>query len=298
MISQCAARRCPAWQADAMGLGIDGGFARYHGRQEEQAPISLPDPSVSSMSRASGFCRPHASRPAPRLGQPFSSLACPTTRRSTRAQALAPQLACSLVLSLLPAVASRPIPPGSPEDRSRWTSGSSPRCCAAARRRGGRPQFVGRQHRDRVGERPGSLLERRPPAGCHSRAPTSANPGRLRRYAERRDGVLLDRLKKPATISVCSPGRCREFHHEFEVRLPERNQRSVALTGGWSTVFARRTVTGREPRRALPRGAAQRNLLARGRAGGQGLERESAGLLRSGRPWSRDRPEPGNQAGR
>ena len=65
------------------------------------------------------------------------------------------------------------------------------------------------------------------------------------RYAERRDGVLLDRLKRPATISVCRLGRCREFYHEFEVRLPERNQRTVALTGGWSTMFARRTVTGR-----------------------------------------------------
>jgi hypothetical protein len=65
------------------------------------------------------------------------------------------------------------------------------------------------------------------------------------RYAVRRDGVLLDRLKKPATISVCKFGRCREFYHEFEIRLPERNQRSVALTGGWSTMFARRTVTGR-----------------------------------------------------
>jgi hypothetical protein len=68
------------------------------------------------------------------------------------------------------------------------------------------------------------------------------------RYAERRDGMLLDRLKKPATISICKLGRCREFYHEFEVRLPERNQRTVALTGGWSTMFARRTVTG--PNRA------------------------------------------------
>jgi hypothetical protein len=57
--------------------------------------------------------------------------------------------------------------------------------------------------------------------------------------------VLLDRLKKPATISVCRRGRCREYYHEFEVRLPEPNRRTVALTGGWSTVFARRTVSGR-----------------------------------------------------
>jgi hypothetical protein len=65
------------------------------------------------------------------------------------------------------------------------------------------------------------------------------------RQAERRGGVLLDRLMRPAIISVCKLGRCREFYHEFEVRLPERNRRTVALTGGWSTEFGRRTVTGR-----------------------------------------------------
>jgi hypothetical protein len=68
----------------------------------------------------------------------------------------------------------------------------------------------------------------------------------VRRYAERREGILLDRLKRPARISVCRLGGCRQFYHEFEVRLPERNQRSVAITGGWSTVFARRTITGRD----------------------------------------------------
>lgn len=67
----------------------------------------------------------------------------------------------------------------------------------------------------------------------------------VRRFAERRDGLLLDRLKKPATISVCRLGECRRYYHEFEVRLPEPNQRTVALSGGWSTVFARRTITGR-----------------------------------------------------
>ncbi len=70
-----------------------------------------------------------------------------------------------------------------------------------------------------------------------------AVPGR--RYAERRDHLLLDRLKKPVQVSVCKRGLCREFRHELEVRLPERNRRTVALTGGWSTMFARRTVTGR-----------------------------------------------------
>lgn len=68
----------------------------------------------------------------------------------------------------------------------------------------------------------------------------------VRRFAERRDGVLLDRFKKPAIVTVCREGRCRGFYHEFEVRLPERNSRTVAVSGGWSTVFARRTVTGRK----------------------------------------------------
>ncbi len=71
------------------------------------------------------------------------------------------------------------------------------------------------------------------------------DPVPLRRYAERRNGTLLDRFRKPATISVCRQGHCRRFHHEFEVRLPERNQRTVALSGGWNSVFARRTVRGR-----------------------------------------------------
>jgi hypothetical protein len=72
------------------------------------------------------------------------------------------------------------------------------------------------------------------------------DPTPVRRFAERRDGVLLDRLKKPATISVCREGGCRKFYHEFEVRLPERNRRTVVVSGGWSTVFARRAVTGRD----------------------------------------------------
>jgi hypothetical protein len=83
-------------------------------------------------------------------------------------------------------------------------------------------------------------------------------PSPLRRFAERRDGVLLDRMKKPATISVCRQGHCREFYHEFEVRLPERNRRSVAVSGGWSTAFARRTVTGRD------RGPLFREVLSSG----------------------------------
>jgi hypothetical protein len=83
--------------------------------------------------------------------------------------------------------------------------------------------------------------------------------GPSRQYAERHNGVLLDRLMKPATISVCQEGQCREFFHEFEVRLPERNDRTVALSAGWNTVFARRMMRdqsqGPLSREALSTGA-------------------------------------------
>jgi hypothetical protein len=62
--------------------------------------------------------------------------------------------------------------------------------------------------------------------------------------AVRWNGHLLDRLQKPARISACRQGRCREFYHEFPRRLLEHNRRTVALTAGWSTVFAQRTITG------------------------------------------------------
>jgi len=64
------------------------------------------------------------------------------------------------------------------------------------------------------------------------------------REAVRWNGHLLDRLQKPARIFACNQGRCREFYHEFPRRLLEHNRRTVALTAGWSTVFAQRTITG------------------------------------------------------
>jgi len=49
------------------------------------------------------------------------------------------------------------------------------------------------------------------------------------------------------------------FDDEFEVRLPERNDRTVALSGGWNTVFSRRTMKdqsqGPLSRQALSSGA-------------------------------------------
>jgi hypothetical protein len=62
--------------------------------------------------------------------------------------------------------------------------------------------------------------------------------------AVRWHGRLLDRLVKPARIVACRARRCREFYHEFPVELLERNRRKVALAAGWSTVFARRAITG------------------------------------------------------
>jgi hypothetical protein len=66
------------------------------------------------------------------------------------------------------------------------------------------------------------------------------------RYAVRENGQLFDVLKKPMKVVVCKKSSCREYHHELAVQLPERNERSVAITGGWSTAFTKRAVTARD----------------------------------------------------
>jgi hypothetical protein len=66
------------------------------------------------------------------------------------------------------------------------------------------------------------------------------------RFAVREKGRLFDVLKKPMKVIVCRKGSCRDYYHELSVRLPERNERSVAVTGGWSTAFTKRAVTGRD----------------------------------------------------
>lgn len=68
-------------------------------------------------------------------------------------------------------------------------------------------------------------------------APTS-------RYAPRWKGQALSHLKKPVHVTACRLGRCRQFYHELTVKLPERNERVVAVAAGWSSVFARRTIRG------------------------------------------------------
>lgn len=66
------------------------------------------------------------------------------------------------------------------------------------------------------------------------------------RYAVREKGRLFDVLKKPMKVIVCRKGHCRAYYHELPVQLPEHNERSVAVTGGWSTAFTKRAVTGRD----------------------------------------------------
>ncbi|HEU5304773.1 MAG TPA: hypothetical protein VFU40_09040 [Gemmatimonadales bacterium] len=63
------------------------------------------------------------------------------------------------------------------------------------------------------------------------------------RYAVREKGLLFDVLKKPMKVTACRRGQCRDYYHELPVTLPVRNERSVALSGGWSTAFTRRAVT-------------------------------------------------------
>jgi hypothetical protein len=63
-------------------------------------------------------------------------------------------------------------------------------------------------------------------------------------YAVRQKGRLFDVLKKPMTVVVCRKQTCKEYFHELAVQLPERNERSVAITGGLSTAFTKRAVTG------------------------------------------------------
>jgi hypothetical protein len=63
-------------------------------------------------------------------------------------------------------------------------------------------------------------------------------------FAVRWRGELLSRLMKPARIQVCHKGSCQQIYHEIPVELPEENHRTVAVTVGYNTVFARRSIVG------------------------------------------------------
>jgi len=95
----------------------------------------------------------------------------------------------------------------------------------------------------------GSGLDRYSGAGGSLIASLSSNFGDTvsgARYAVRQNGHLFDVLKKPMKVSVCRKNTCSEYYHELAVKLPERNDRSVAVTGGWSTAFTKRAVTDRD----------------------------------------------------
>ena len=64
------------------------------------------------------------------------------------------------------------------------------------------------------------------------------------RFAARWQGTLLSRLLKPARIKVCRQSGCQTIYHEIPVALPEANHRTVAVTAGYNTVFARRSLVG------------------------------------------------------
>ena len=66
------------------------------------------------------------------------------------------------------------------------------------------------------------------------------------RYAVRANGRLFDVYKKPVKVVACRKGRCRSYYHDLAIRLPEQNDRVVAVTGGWSTAFTKRAVTARD----------------------------------------------------
>ena len=78
-------------------------------------------------------------------------------------------------------------------------------------------------------------------------------------------------------------GSCRDDLHEIAIRLPEENHRTVAVTAGYNTVFARRSLLGSHRTVALPGGPQQRHLVGTG-----GVGRTTAGA-----PASR-----GSRAGR
>jgi len=74
--------------------------------------------------------------------------------------------------------------------------------------------------------------------------PDFGDPHPTERFAPRYQGQLLSTLVKPAHIKVCRQTGCQTIYHEIPVRLPEANRQTVAVTAGYNTVFARRSLLG------------------------------------------------------
>jgi hypothetical protein len=66
----------------------------------------------------------------------------------------------------------------------------------------------------------------------------------VERFATRYQRVLLSRIMKPARIHICRAQVCRTIYHEIPLVVPEANHRTVAVTAGYNTVFARRSLVG------------------------------------------------------
>ena len=105
------------------------------------------------------------------------------------------------------------------------------------------------------------------------------------RYAGEYQGRRLDLLRKRARIVACRRGRCTEYVHEIPVRLPERNRRSVALSAGYSSVFARRSILGADRTVLFKEVLTSGVWAAAGRVGRRRLERAGPGFRR----WRRAR---------
>ncbi len=64
------------------------------------------------------------------------------------------------------------------------------------------------------------------------------------RYAVRHGKELLDQVERPVKVTSCREGVCTSYYHNLPIRLPEQNRRTVELTAGYSTIFARRSILG------------------------------------------------------
>ena len=67
-----------------------------------------------------------------------------------------------------------------------------------------------------------------------------ANP----RYAIRHGKQLLDQMDRSVKVTSCREGTCTSYYHNLPLRLPEQNGRTVEITAGYSTIFARRSILG------------------------------------------------------
>ena len=86
----------------------------------------------------------------------------------------------------------------------------------------------------------------------------------LMRYAVRHEGRLLNVVKKPLKVQVCRRHACQSYYHELSILLPERNRRSMAVTGGWSTNFSQRAIRtpNQSPTQRAAQSASEVNLQA------------------------------------